>query len=263
MLATERRRIITEMVREAQSVPVATFAAELGVSIETVRRDLEQLDRSGQVQRVRGGAVLPGHAAVEEPSFIARKGLFAAEKREIAGLAAGMIADARTVFIDLGTTALALAETLATTFTGTVVTPSMRIAQVLCDLPSVTVLMPGGIVRGGDIFVSGATARSFLSEIYPDVAFISTGGLDSVAGVTDFDFDQADTKKLVIDNSARSYALVDSSKVGVRAPFRVCGADAFDAVLTDSRVSNSALTTLREQGVDVLVGEPSILQESV
>lgn len=255
MLATERRRIITEMVREARSVPITDIAERLGVSLETVRRDLEQLDRSGQVRRVRGGAVRPTLSATEEPSFPARKHLAAAEKREIANLALSLLEDARTIFIDLGTTALALADALLGHYSGTVVTPSMRIAKVLCADPRITVLMPGGIVRGGDIFVSGATARAFLAEIYPDVAFIGTGGLDAEAGVTDFDFDQADAKKLIMQNSARSYALVDSSKVGVRAPFRVCAAEAFDGVLSDSRIEAADLDALRGQGVKMFVGE--------
>ncbi|MPV49703.1 DeoR family transcriptional regulator [Pseudactinotalea sp. HY160] len=254
MLAATRRARIVDLVRSHRSISNDALASELDVSVETVRRDLDHLHRQGALQRVRGGAVRRRTAVSTEPSFPARQDLAAAEKNVIAHAAAALVAESRTVFLDIGTTAAAVATVLAPEFRGTVVTPSMRVAEILSESAAIEVLVPGGRVRGGDMSISGPTARAFLADINPDVTLLGTGGVDLEAGITDFELAEVDIKRVVMANSAHTYALADSSKVAVRAPYRVCDLSEVDAVVTDPGISESDRDAFDSHGIDVIVG---------
>ncbi|MCV7061014.1 DeoR/GlpR transcriptional regulator [Mycolicibacterium vaccae] len=154
MLAATRRERIVELVSARRSISSDELAEALGVSVETVRRDLRTLDETRQLQRVRGGAI---HAEVrtsnKEPSFTDRTILAADAKNAIGESAAQLLLGANTVFVDIGTTAIAVARAMLGSFTGTVITPSMWVAEVLSSGSDIDVFMPGGKVRG-------ATCRS-------------------------------------------------------------------------------------------------------
>lgn len=234
VLAATRRSRIVELLRNQRSVQNDHLVAELGVSVETVRRDLEQLDKAGVLVRVRGGAVGKRNSMPVEPPFPARQNLGAEEKQAMGRLAVSLVDDCRTLFVDIGTSAEAVANVLVSTFRGTVVTPSMRVAGILAESRDIEVLVPGGRVRSGDMSIAGPTARSFLEAINPDVAFIGTGGVDVDAGITDFELVEVDIKRVVIDNSDRVFALAHSHKIGIRAPYRVCDLSAVDAIISDT-----------------------------
>lgn len=257
VLATERHNLIVEHLRLQRSVSVTELVDMLNVSAETVRRDLDKLDRDGLVRKVRGGAVRLRHSLHMEPSFSDRQNLASEEKRHIARVAAELVGDARTLFLDLGTTAVAVAHELQGSFRGTVVTPSLRVGEVLSESPNITVLLPGGVLRGGDMSVSGSATRSFLSEIYPDLAFIGTGGVDVEAGITDFELTEVDSKRIVIANSDRTFALADSSKFGAHAPYRVCATGDIEAIIADPTVRASDLAAFEARDLTVLAGSLS------
>src|SRR5699024_10506337 len=139
-----------------------------------------------------------------------RRGQAADEKRQIATKAATLLEQSRTIFLDIGTTALAVAGALADSFEGTVITPSMRAAYTLSDTARIEVIVPGGKLRGGDMSLAGPATRSFLADVYPDIAFLGTGGVDIETGITDFELDEIDIKRTVVANSDRVYALTDS-----------------------------------------------------
>lgn len=255
MLAAERRARIVDLVRARSTMTNEDLVAELGVSIETVRRDLERLHQDGAVRRVRGGAVRMHTSLPVEPSFPARSDIAAGEKLAIGEHARSLLDGDQLVFIDIGTTAVAVARALVGFFQGTVVTPSMRVAEILSESAGVEVLVPGGRVRAGDMSISGPSARAFLQDINPDVAFIGTGGVDFQAGVTDFELVEVDVKHVVIEHSDRSYALADSSKFAVRAPYRVCDLGDVTAVLTDPEVDDAERAAVEGAGGTVLISK--------
>lgn len=252
MLAASRRARIIELVRDERSIQTDELSRLLGVSVETVRRDLEQLERAGSLTRVRGGAVASPSTAGYEPPFGARVNLSSRQKEHIGAIASRLVEGAHTVFIDLGTTAAALAHALPSGFSGTVITPSVRIAELLVDRQHVSVLVPGGQLRSGDLSMSGPAARAFLADVYPDVAFIGTGGVDLHAGVTDFELAEVELKRVVVDNARRSFALADSTKLGTRAPYRVCDLERFDGVVTDDDVTASTRERYTDHGITLL-----------
>ena len=254
MLAAARRARIVDLVRHEEAVQTEQLAQTLDVSVETVRRDLEHLERAGSLQRVRGGAVRTPTSLAVEPPFDARTSLAADQKAAIGKAGARLMQSARTVFLDIGTTAAAVARAIDPHFSGTIVTPSMRIAELLVGHRDLTVLVPGGRLRSGDLSISGPTARQFLSDIYPDVAFIGTGAVDVDAGLTDFEIDEVEIKRVVIANSDRCYALADSTKVGARAPYRVCDLADVDAVVCDDAVPDAERDRFAASGVELIVG---------
>lgn len=230
-------------------------AQVLGVSVETIRRDLEHLDHAGELVRVHGGAIPVGMAPAAEPPFEDRSVLAADAKRAIGRAAAALAADARTLFLDLGTTALQVAATLSASAPLTVITPSMRVAEVLTTKASITVVMPGGVVRGGELCISGTQAVEFMRDVSPDVALLGSGGVSTGRGLTDFELNEVPLKRVTLKNSSRAYALADSSKIESVAPYRVCDLAELTGIITDAGVATADRESLESAGVDIIVGE--------
>lgn len=256
MLAATRHTKIIELVRSERSVTTEELAAKLDVSLETVRRDLRHLDDQQLVRRVRGGAVRWRSPAAVEPPYDVRTATAPAEKAAIAQCAFSLVGSARTIFVDIGTTNTQLANKLLDGVTATVVTPSLRIAEMLSTSPTLNVLIPGGKVRPGDTSTYGETAKEFLRQINPDVAFIGTGAVDAVVGITDFEFEETAVKQVMIANSERVYALADSSKLIKRAPFRICGLDEVTGIITDWHVDPAGQDELTASGAKLITASP-------
>ncbi|HLS15276.1 MAG TPA: DeoR/GlpR family DNA-binding transcription regulator [Beutenbergiaceae bacterium] len=255
MLAATRRARLGELVRERASVHNEDVARELGVSVETVRRDLEHLDRTGEVVRVHGGAIAPSPVLNprSEPAFDDRLDLAAGSKRAIGTKAAGLLAGASTIFLDIGTTIAQLATAIDPDLRATVVTPSMRVAELLSAHRNLTVLVPGGAVRPGDLVISGATAVQFLADIYADVAFLGSGGVSVQRGLTDYEHAEVAIKRTMLANCDRSFVLADSTKFARTAPYRVCGVQDVTAFITDRALPAAQQDQMHDAEVGVIV----------
>ncbi|QNJ91798.1 DeoR/GlpR transcriptional regulator [Mycolicibacterium fluoranthenivorans] len=249
MLPVVRHDAIVDAVNTASTISTDELVRLLGVSAETVRRDLALLEERGALRRVHGGAATVARG--EEPSFTERAGIHHRAKAEMARVAAGLLESGQTIVIDLGTTAVEVARAIPHGWRGTVATPSLLVAVELAGRPGITVLVCGGRVRGGDLACSNAHAKAMFAELYADIAFIGSGGVDAAAGLTDYHLDEVDIRRTIIANSARSFILADSSKLGQIAPHRVCGLDAVSGLITDQH--NPALTeAIHEAGGAVL-----------
>lgn len=248
MLPVERHEAIVEAVSTAQAVSTDELVRRLGVSAETVRRDLAMLEERGALRRVHGGAApvenRPGH----EPPYSERSMIHHQAKAQMARVAAGLLEDGQTVVIDIGTTAVAVAQAIPRGFTGTVVTPALPVAIELADRPGIEVLLAGGRVRAGDLACSNAFTRSFFADIYADVALLGSGGVHAEAGLTDFHLDEIDVRRVIIANSARSYILADASKIGQVAPYRVCELGAVTGLITDQNTDPAVAAAIEETG---------------
>ncbi|ONK09873.1 DeoR/GlpR family DNA-binding transcription regulator [Streptomyces sp. MP131-18] len=255
MLPAERHRRITATVNQAGTLSTEALAAELGVSAETVRRDLAQLESRGVLSRVHGGAAALAVArglTGEEAPFAERSAAQADAKAAIGRAAAALVRPGMTVVIDVGTTAVQVARALPADFRGLVATSSLLVAGELAGRPQVEVLIPGGRVRGGDLVCSGAQAVAFFSGLHADVAFLGSGGVDAEAGVTDFYFDEIATKRAVIPRSVRAYVLADTSKHGRIAPHRVCGLDECAGVITEPSAEPELAAAVSRAGGTVI-----------
>lgn len=253
MLAVARRARILELLREDRTLRSEDAAQTLGVSVETIRRDLERLDHAGELVRVYGGAIPVDMAPAAEPPFEARNSMAAESKAAIGRAAADLCGQVRTLFLDLGTTAMQVAAALSVSAPITVVTPSMRVTEILTTKPKITVVVPGGVVRRGDLSISGPQAVEFMRDVSPDLALLGSGGVSVERGLTDYELDEVPLKRIALQNSARTYALAHSDKFEVVAPYRVCGLDVLTGIVTDDNLAAAHREALQSAGVDVRV----------
>ncbi|WP_238391905.1 MULTISPECIES: DeoR/GlpR family DNA-binding transcription regulator [unclassified Mycolicibacterium] len=257
MLPVERQEAIVEAVGTDQVVSTDELVRRLGVSAETVRRDLALLEEMGAIRRVHGGAAAVTDRRVVEPSFTERSAIRHQAKVQLARVAVEILQPGQTVIIDIGTTAVAVAQSIPRGFTGTIITPSLPVAVELADRPGVQVLVAGGRVRPGDLACSSAYTKAFFSEIYADVALLGSGGVDASAGLTDFHLDEIDVRRTIIENSARSYILADASKLGQVAPYKVCDLAAVSGLITDESTVPAVAAAIEEAGGVVLSARPT------
>jgi DeoR family transcriptional regulator, fructose operon transcriptional repressor len=261
MLPTQRRQAILTQVRERATVSAEDLSRQFRVSVETIRRDLRSLQERGLLERVYGGATRPSGRS-SEGSFAARSVRNIDRKRAIATLAASLVRPEETVVIDVGTTALEVARALPAGFRGRVLTNSVPAAMELSARSDVELLLCGGQVRAGDGACAGAHAETFFAEFYADRAFLGSGGVHPQAGLTDYYPAEVVVRRTIIDHTAATYVLADSSKLGEIAVHRVCTLDRLTAVLTDDADNPDAFAALAAAGLTLLraqVTEPSQL----
>jgi DeoR family transcriptional regulator, fructose operon transcriptional repressor len=252
MLPVERQGAIVEAVNTARAISTDELVRRLGVSAETVRRDLALLEERGVIRRVHGGAASVLDRRADEPSFSERSVIRHMAKVELARAAVSLLEVGQTVVIDIGTTAVEVARAIPPSFRGTIVTPSLLVAMEIADRPRIELLVSGGRVRKGDLACANAHAKALFSDLYPDLAFIASGGVDAVAGLTNFHLDEVDIRKTIIANSTRSFILADSSKLGRIAPHRVCGLRSVSGLITERNSSPAVTAAIEDVGGVVL-----------
>ncbi|WP_169978404.1 DeoR/GlpR family DNA-binding transcription regulator [Microbispora sp. H10836] len=252
MLPAQRHQRIIEALGRKGTVRTEDLAALLGVSHETVRRDLAILERRALLVRVHGGATAAPSGTGEELSYLERSTSQSEAKAVIGELAARLLRPGQTVIIDVGTTAVHVARALPPFFRGVVATCSLLVAAELAGRPGVEVLVAGGRVRQGDLAVSNAHTLGFFQDLRADVAFLGSGGVDAEAGLTDYFLDEVATKRVILAGTARTYVLADSSKHGRVAAYRVCALDGPSGLITDAEPSPELASALVRAGAQVI-----------
>jgi len=233
-------------------IEVGPQAARMDVSEMTVRRDLEELEERGLVTRVHGGAVSNVSRSFE-PGFAARSTQHVAAKRRIGAAAAALVRDGETLVLDAGTTTLDVARAFRPDLRVRALALSLYIADVLADMPNVTLMIPGGTVRRHErSFVGGMTTRTF-AQLQFDTVILTSGGVNVEAGVTEYEFDDAETKVAALRSARRKIVVADGSKIGAVAFVRLCPIDEVDVLVTDESAPAGLLPELVAAGVEVIV----------
>ncbi|MEU4098097.1 DeoR/GlpR family DNA-binding transcription regulator [Streptomyces sp. NPDC026673] len=249
MAGTDRLRQITDAVQEAGRMGVAELAALTGASEMTVRRDLEVLAAQGVLERYRGGArslLLRG----AEPPFGLRSQEGQEAKRRIAVEVAGLIADGEAVVLDSGTTCLEVARVLEQRRL-TVMPLSLHAVNALSGAARLTLLVPGGRPRPGELALTGPLTVASLAALRFDTAVIGCCGLTAADGLTAYDLDDAAVKRAAIASARRVIAVTDGAKLSRTALAFVAPATALDAVVTDDSAPDAAVDELAAAGVTV------------
>jgi DeoR/GlpR family transcriptional regulator of sugar metabolism len=254
LLAAERHRRIVAAIHADGAISTDELARRLGVSQETVRRDLTLLEQRRALRRVHGGAA-PTAAGDERLTLDGHRGTDAGSETPIVARATQLVEPGQTLVLDIGPMAVAVARGLPPSFHGTVATCSLLVAAELAHRADIEVLVCGGRVRGGDLAVSNATAVAFFADLRADLAFLASGGIDARAGLTDHHLDEVATRRTIIEHSARSYVLAPASALGRVAPHRVCGLSEVSGVITDAPVPAELAAALDGAHL-VLSGEP-------
>ncbi|MCD2173440.1 DeoR/GlpR family DNA-binding transcription regulator [Rhizobium sp. C4] len=228
MLASKRHGEILKLLEIDGSMAVSDLAERLGVSLETIRRDIKPLAESGAVLRMHGAVALP--SALGEAPFEKRMREMSAAKKKIAESVARTIADGESLMLDTGTTTSFLARELLGHRRLTVITNSSDIARVLASVNGNRVYMAGGEIRPDSGAVFGLSASEFITRFSVDHAIISAGAVDPT-GILDYALDEAEFARTVLSRGRRKLAVTDSSKFTRAGLVHVCGfADLTDIV---------------------------------
>jgi DeoR family fructose operon transcriptional repressor len=251
-LQHDRQQAIYLLALRQGSVDVADLARRYGVTTETIRRDLSDMQARKLLRRVHGGAV-PVERINHEPMLAARDVANAEEKLRIATRAAEEVPDQGSVIIDSGSTTQRLAELFPVERDVHVVTNSLTIALTLSrrGLERLTVL--GGAVRTNTLAMVDDTTRAELDYMAIDALFISCDGLSFQHGLTTPYREERTIKRAMIERAHRVVAMVDASKFGNVQMFSFAAFDEIDVLVTDTRVEPEAVDFLTSHGITVHV----------
>jgi DeoR family transcriptional regulator of aga operon len=255
----ERRDRMRAVIEERAFASVAELSGEFGVSAVTVRHDLDALEEEGGVRRIRGGAMpfdavlgntgLGNTGRLRERPFEEAAVEAAGAKARIAAAAADLLEPGMSVFLDVGTTAAAVARELLRREGPrelTVITSGLSIALLLeAAVPRLQVVVTGGTLRPLQHSLVAPLADQVLARVHADLALIGCNGVDAAAGVTNINLPEAEVKAAMIAAAARTVVIADGSKIGRVQLGYVADASAVDVLITDQSAPGAALAELR------------------
>ncbi|MEQ8784477.1 MAG: DeoR/GlpR family DNA-binding transcription regulator [Roseibium album] len=249
MLSHERKTHLLSLLDEQGSVVAKDVSRELGLSEDTIRRDLRELARDGRLKRVHGGAV---PIAPANAPFPGRIGIATPEKVEIGKRAAAMIEPGHVVFLDGGTTAIQLARHLPRHLDATVITHSPNVAMELLNHQGLEVEIVGGRLLRHSIVTSGAATIAWLGRYRPDICFIGATGLHPDQGITTGESEEAEVKRAVIEKSGSAVILASSEKFGAVSSFEVARWTNIDGLVVAQAASRKAAELFGHLGCEIL-----------
>ena len=231
MLAAERRDLLVTRLRRDGKLVARDLATELGLSEDSVRRDLRELAAAGLCQRVYGGA-LPVSQALG--TLKARTEIAPESKRRIAARAAEMITPGMTAILDSGTTAIEIARALRPDLAATIITHSPTTAAALAEHPTVDVFILGGRLFKHSVAACGAAAAEAAAAVSADLYFLGLGGIHPKEGLTTGDPDEAAMKRLLVSRAADTYVVGSTEKLGAVCSYQVVRLSETAGVITDA-----------------------------
>jgi DeoR/GlpR family transcriptional regulator of sugar metabolism len=252
MLAIERRRAILDQLNRDGRVVVSELAQALAVTEETIRRDLNQMERGGLLARAHGGA-LPRATEPEELPYGVRNVTNIAGKRVIGALAAGLVPDGASIMLDSSSTAYEALRALQGHRALTIVTNSVRL---LAD-PEMTahkVISVGGELRRRTMTFVGPVACQAAARFNGDVALVSCKALSLAAGLMDANLADAAVKRAFIERAARVILLADASKFDRTALVTITDLRPIHTIVTDQRPSDDWRARLESEGIALVHG---------
>jgi len=251
MLAIDRHRRILELIAETGSLKTAETAAALAVTDETIRKDLELLEKRGELVRTHGGASQAARAPLRELPLTERQTLRREEKRAIARLAAGRIRANETIFLDASSTTLTLAEFIPD-LPLTILTNALNVFTALADRPQLELICTGGVFDAKSRSFIGLTAEKALQRYNIHRMFFSGDGIDLERGLSEANSRQAAFKERVVAMAEDVVYLADHTKLAQKAAFFFAGISDLTCLVTDDKADAGFLAKLRERGTDVM-----------
>lgn len=254
----QRIQEIKQLFVSKKNVTNKELCDTFNISIETVRRDLNLLESQGFIRKVYGGATLAefSQAPVAVDEWSIRINTNIESKHLIAEYTVDMIPDGSTIFLDSGTSIYEVATLLKGRSNITVLTNSIRIAEVLGMNPDILVYFIGGVIKTDLLASTGIFANEFLANFYHlDYVLFSCDGFIPEIGTTEQSLELAILKKQIITKASNIIIVADHSKFGVSGSCISCPLEKINTVVTDNSTPSTAIETLRKNGINVIVAE--------
>ena len=251
MMVVERRQRIAELVKREKKVRVKSLSKKFSVTEETIRRDLEKLEKDGFLNRSHGGAVFIDNSDEREVPYFEREITNISEKKEIARLAARLIEENDTIILDASSTALYVARELEN-MQLTVVTNSIQVAIELSRKDKVNVISLGGNLQSNSLSFVGTLTEISLQSYHVNKAFLSCKSFHVKHGIHDSNELQARVKKQMIDHANEIYMMMDHSKINKIAFSHIYHTNIIDYVITNQKTNMRDIVDMEEQGLKVL-----------
>ncbi len=242
---------ILRIARAQGKVTVEDLAAHFGVTVQTIRRDLSDLDNAGQLERVHGGAIL--RSGTVNIAYRERRELNAGAKRAIARACAAAIPDGAAVFLAIGTTTEAVARNLIRHRGLLVATNNINVANILAGAEGAQVVVTGGALRPADGGLTGPLAVQSVRAFKPDIAVIGASAVDGAGDVLDYDLAEVAVTQAILAQVRQGWLVADASKFQRAAPMRVCGLGDLDRVFSDAPLTPGLATLCQASGTEVTV----------
>jgi DeoR/GlpR family transcriptional regulator of sugar metabolism len=249
MLTRQRKQRILEVLRKDGQVIAKALSQELGLSEDTIRRDLRELASQGLLQRVHGGA-LPSSPAVAD--FASRQRLSPDAKAAIGRVAAGLIKRGQTVILDGGTTTMQLARHLPANLEATVVTHSPTIAVELVAHPRVEVVLIGGRLFKHSVVAVGAAAIEAIRNIRADTYFMGVTGIHAEAGLSTGDLEEAHIKRALSRSAAETIVLASAEKLNAASPYVIGPVTEISTLVIERAVPAESTAAFERLGIRII-----------
>lgn len=255
MLALERQQKIIELLGQVGAVSVSRLSEEMGVTEETVRRDLEKLEKKELLRRTHGGAV-PMDGGSGDISLKKRKSTNTEAKAKLAKTAVSMIATGDSIFLDASTTTFYMAkEICALKLPVTVITNSLRVISELNDCETVKLIGVGGLVSNNCSFVGRFAETAIEKSYFANKMFFSGKGIARDKGILESNEQESAIKRIMINNSEEQYFMCDKSKIGKVGFIRLADFSDISGIITDAEIDDEWKNELAEYNTKVIKSE--------
>lgn len=243
MLVSTRRDKIKEIILKKKAVKVSELCEIFKVSDETIRRDLEELERQGLVERNYGGAVLKENIII--PPLVKRFKEHTEEKQKIAAKALEEVKEGDVIFLDAGSTTYHIARLLKNFKNITVVTNALNVATELANNPNINLFITGGKLKTDNHSMVGFETVNCIGKYNIDILFLGTGGISLEKGLTTSDIFEAEAKKAMIKSASRVIVVADSSKFGKVAMVSFCTFEDVEKIITSGEQNKEIVEELK------------------
>ena len=251
LLKAERHNRIRKLIEQQGRMTVSDLSVQFEVSEATIRRDLEELDGMGWIQRTHGGAIRVERAD-REPPMLLRIGENHTEKQRIGQVAARLVKDGETIFLGSGTTVLEIARHLPYEINLTVITNSLPVVNELADHPHIELIVIGGMLRPSELSMVGHIAEQAVGEFRADRVFMGMRAIDARQGFTNDYLPETMTDRAIMAIAPEIIVVADHGKFGRVSTVLVGPVTVAHKVITDQATALECIAELEELGVEVI-----------
>jgi DeoR family transcriptional regulator, glycerol-3-phosphate regulon repressor len=246
-----RQITLLNVVRAQGSVTVDELATQLGVTLQTVRRDVQKMAEDGLLARFHGGVRIPS-STTQNIEHQQRESLNADGKTRIARAVAAAVPNDCSLILNIGTTTEAIAKALINHTGLRVITNNLNVASTLSVNPACEVIVVGGVVRTRDRGIVGEAAVEFIKQFKVDIAIIGISGIETDGTLRDYDYREVKVSQAIISHAREVWLAADQSKFNRPAMVELARLSQIDKLFTDAKPPEPYPALLEEAGVECI-----------